>query len=535
MDKKKWKVLIVEDEFRIGLMIKKLIKWDEIGLEFVGLAENGEIALNLIENEKPDIVVTDIRMPKINGLELISLAKQKHDNIRFVIITGYKEFEYAHKALQYGVNDYLLKPVNEEELNKVLRKIQTELSQKQKEEENLIKTVSASQHIIKSRILNNIINNNDTDFLNEIKNDFNLKLSGNTYRSFVIKLDYWDYEKYEKKQDMLTVEKIISIVDKNLRSCVKEQLTCEKENLYIYCLLNYDLSKSKETKNIINNILSEIQAYLLDFELYEATIGIGPEVTEFAEINSSIRDAYRAVQNRIKIGTGRLIYSQSLQLENQIDVEEYLKEYREKFLMSIEVYSKESLEECVSMIFYKLHSMENIDFSCCYDIAKVLIEMFFDNIGIKNNEGTTLKQFLLNAYQHCYTIGRLKDLIIKYMGGYIDLCLKQLKTETVKPIRIAKQYINDHYNEKIVLEDIAGMVGLNPVYFSVLFKKETGLNFSDYLVNYRMDVAKNLLRSTNDTIAAIADSVGYKDSRYFSQLFTKIVGIKPALYRKLHS
>ncbi len=203
--------------------------------------------------------------------------------------------------------------------------------------------------------------------------------------------------------------------------------------------------------------------------------------------------------------------------------------------MSIEVYSKESFEQCVSSIFYELYSMENIDFSCCYDIAKILIEMFFDNIGLKNNEGTVMKQFLLNAYQHCYTIGRLKDLLIKYLGGYIDHCLKQLKTETIKPIRIAKQYINDHYNEKIVLEDIASMVGLNPVYFSVLFKKETGLNFSDYLVNYRMDVAKNLLRTTNDTIAAIADSVGYKDARYFSQLFTKIVGIKPALYRKLHS
>ena len=86
-----------------------------------------------------------------------------------------------------------------------------------------------------------------------------------------------------------------------------------------------------------------------------------------------------------------------------------------------------------------------------------------------------------------------------------------------------------------MLEDIANMVGLNPVYFSVLFKKETGMNFSNYLINLRMEKAKNLLRSTNDTMEAIADSVGYKDTRYFSQLFTKTVGIKPALYRRLHS
>lgn len=200
MDIRKWKVLIVEDEFRIGLMIKELIKWDEIGLEYVGLADNGETALNIIEKENPDIVITDIRMPKIDGLELISLAKQKNAHIRFVILTGYKEFEYAHKALQYGVNDYLLKPINEEELNKVLRKIHAELSQKHKDEENLIKTVSASKHIIKSNILSNIIKNNDTDLLNEIKDDYNLMLSGAIYRSLVIKLDYWDYEKHEKSR-----------------------------------------------------------------------------------------------------------------------------------------------------------------------------------------------------------------------------------------------------------------------------------------------------------------------------------------------
>lgn len=535
MHEKKWRVLIVEDEFRIGLLIKKLIKWDEIGLECIGLADNGETALNIIENEDPDIVITDIRMPKVNGLELISTAKQKNGNIRFIIITGYKEFEYAHKALQYGVNDYLLKPVNEEEINKVLRKIHNELSHKRKEEEHLIKTVAASKHIIKSKFLNNIIEQNDSHFLAEMKNSYDLMFNGDVYRGFVIKLDYWDYEKHDKRQDLLTVEKIITLVERDLKSCVKEQLLCEKENLYIYCLINYDFSKSKETKNIINNILSEIQAYLLNFELYEATIGIGSEVTEFAKIGSSIQEAYRAVQNRIKAGTGRLIYAHTLQLDNQVEVEEYLRKYKERYLMSIELYSRESFEQCVSQIFYDIRSLNDIDYSCCYYIAKDLIDLFFDNIGLKSNEGAALKQFLLNAYQHCYTIKRLTDLLIRYLGGYIDTCLRQLKTETTKPIRIAKQYINEHYNEKIVLEDIADMVGLNPVYFSVLFKKETGLNFSEYLVNYRMDIAKNLLRSTNDTIAAIADSVGYKDTRYFSQLFTRIVGIKPALYRKLHA
>jgi len=110
-----------------------------------------------------------------------------------------------------------------------------------------------------------------------------------------------------------------------------------------------------------------------------------------------------------------------------------------------------------------------------------------------------------------------------------------IEAESAKPVRQARQYINEHYGEKIVLEDIADIVGLNPVYFSVLFKKETGINFSAYLVNVRLEKAKEMLCSTNETIAAVGESVGYRDSRYFSQIFTKTVGVKPVLYRKLHS
>lgn len=110
-----------------------------------------------------------------------------------------------------------------------------------------------------------------------------------------------------------------------------------------------------------------------------------------------------------------------------------------------------------------------------------------------------------------------------------------METESAKPVRQAKQYIEEHFGEKIVLEDIAAVVELNPVYFSVLFKKETEMNFSAYLLNVRMEKAKEMLCTTNETIAAIGESVGYRDSRYFSQTFTKTVGVKPALYRKLHS
>lgn len=535
MPDKKLRVLIVDDEFRIGMLIKKLIKWDELGLECVDVVDKGETAYNLILSDHPDIVITDIRMPKVSGLDLIRMTKEQ---AKFVVISGYKEFEYAHKALQYGVNNYLLKPINGEELNKVLKKIQEEITNacvKQKEEEQIKKTITVSEHIIKSNLLNNIIEQTNNLSEVEMKEDYNLMINAAAYRGIDIKLDYRDYEKIDKRQDRLTVEKVVSLVEENFKENVKEQLICEKDNLNIYCLINYELSNSKDIKNMINYILSEIQEHLLGFEQYEVTIGIGSEEKEFEKIRFSIQESYRAVQNRIKVGTGRLIYAESVQLENQIDVHKHLDKYKELFLMSIESLSKESFEQCINQIYSEFQFEENIDFSCCYDIANELINMFFHHIIIQNKEGEQLKQFLLNIYQQCYTIGQLKRLLKGYLGEYIEICLRILETELSKPIRQAIQYIDEHYSEKIVLDDIADIVDLNPVYFSVLFKKETGLNFSAYLVNVRMEMAKKMIRNSNKTIAAIADGVGYKDARYFSQIFTKIVGIKPALYRKLYS
>lgn len=535
MRDKKLKVLIVDDEFRIGMLIKKLIKWDEIGLECVDVVDKGETAYRLILSEHPDIVITDIRMPKVSGLDLIRMTKEQ---AKFIVISGYKEFEYAHTALQYGVNDYLLKPINGEELNKVLMKIHEEITKacvKQKEEEQYKKTITVSEHIIKSKLLNNIIEQTDNLSEVELKEDYNLMINAAAYRGIDIKLDYRDYKKNDKRQDRLTVEKVISLVEENFKENVKEQLICEKDNLNIYCLINYELSNSKDIKNTINYILSEIQEYLLGFEQYEVTIGVGSEEKEFEKIRLSIEESYRSVQNRIKVGTGRLIYAESVGLENQIDVHKYLDKYKESFLMSIESLSRESFEQSINRIYSEFQFEENIDFSCCYDIANELINMFFHHITIQNKEGEQLKQFLQNIYQQCYTLGKLKSLLKEYLGKYLETCLKILETELSKPIRQAKQYIDEHYSEKIVLDDIADIVDLNPVYFSVLFKKETGLNFSAYLVNVRMEISKEMIRNSNKTISAIADEVGYKDSRYFSQIFTKIVGIKPALYRKLYS
>ena len=194
---RKWRVLIVDDEFRIGMLIKKLIKWDEYDMEFVDAVDNGEAAFQIIKEKRPDIVITDIRMPKINGLDLICMTRDISRDIKFVVISGYKEFEYAHRALQYGVDDYLLKPISEDELDKVLKKIHKEFMQKERqlqERQELQEKVTESRQIIKRDFLKNIIEQDD-----EVEmDDARVALEGEVYRGIDIKLDYVDYSKSDR-------------------------------------------------------------------------------------------------------------------------------------------------------------------------------------------------------------------------------------------------------------------------------------------------------------------------------------------------
>lgn len=293
MQSKKWHVLIVDDEFRIGTLIKKLIHWDELNLDCMAVVDNGGTAFEIIQSEScPNVVITDIRMPKIDGLELIIMTKELQKDMKFIVISGYKEFEYAHQALKYGVEDYLLKPVSEDELNHVLKKISEELSaswQSEQEQRAFKETVSESRHIIKRDFLKNIIETEEPEVV-----DDRVEFQGEIYRGIDIKLDYVDYNKKDKKQDKLTISRIEEIVERILKTETEEVLICEKENLHIYCLFNYDFSKSRAIKDSVNDIMMEIKDYLLGFEQYEVTIGIGTERKEFAEIRFSIKEAIPA-------------------------------------------------------------------------------------------------------------------------------------------------------------------------------------------------------------------------------------------------
>lgn len=353
------------------------------------------------------------------------------------------------------------------------------------------------------------------------------------YRGIDIKLDREIFTEFDHSNAQMITAKIVSIVEESMRNVADSVLLCEKGEQHIYCLFCYQEEKSSDIRDCLGKILLNIQKYLMEADMYVVTIGVGSEQDGIGNIRYSIKGAYRAACNRIRLGTGRLIYEESIPAYEAEDVR--ITDCVEELKNIHTSYSEERLVSLVDALFKKYLQEDEMDYSGCYKLAEMLTEKFFDEFSDKEDPDNERGKNILGKIQHSNSLLRLKKMLKEELCAELKRTKEAVESESIKPVRQAKQYMEQHYREKIVLEDIAELVGLNPVYFSVLFKKETDMNFSAYLLQIRMNKAAEMLCNTNETIAAIAENVGYRDSRYFSQCFEKTMGVKPALYRRLHS
>lgn len=522
------KILIVDDEKRVGILVKNLIHWDDLNMECVGLYDNGLEALESIRENEPDIVITDVRMPQISGLELIQMGQKVNRGIFFVVISGYKEFEYAHKALEFGVENYLLKPISEEELNNVLEKINQKIEVRNEQKEKIEKSVEESNKIIRRDFLKNIIDQSKERVIGKVD------LKGNRYRGIDIKFDYNNYMDRNKRQDELLVDKVYQVVEDCFKNRVEESLICERDYLHIYCLINYQAENTGTFYQMINECVVRIKESIMGLDQYQVTIGVGAEKDRFEDIRISIRESYQAVCNRLRYGVGRLIYFEDMPEGETIDLERKMREIQDEFVNAIDTYSADKL---VYLIRKTMDSIERdiMDMTEYYTLAESFIDVFFLNTDFETEDKDLKRREIWGKIQHTKDIFQMRKVLTIELKTMMEKLKQSKEMRSVRPIRVAIDYIENHYASKLSLDDIARLVDLNPVYFSTLFKKETGVNFSVYLAKIRMEHAKKILVETNDTISAIGMQVGYEDQKYFSQAFKKIVGIKPVAYRKIHS
>lgn len=533
------RVLIVDDEIKVCQLICHLVKWDEFGMEVIGMVNDGGKAYDIICEQEPDIVITDIRMPGLGGIDLVEKVQQKISDIYFVIISGYSQFEYARQAVKLGVEDYLLKPIKKKELEAVLKKISSKhtKSNEDKTEKEILKTeLLQTREQIKNNLLMSMLmdNTGEIGFLSkeEIQRKYGCTLRGQ-YNYLIVAHFFENTVENSSDEYGFVLEKI----QKNLRDKLEKhclEILSVIHDREVVCLMNMDSPSEETVKQLLKKANIEISSIR---EIYpEAKVAYGA-----GALKENLRN-YRETLERIHIALlGRFeneekyLFWEEKQIPGKSGVQNIISpDIRKRMLSEIELLNGEAVAQIVQSTGQEMKTVLS-DGKLIYDCYRELINLFL--LGIDNYVKLEIKpsfEYFMKGISTFYSLRHVMGWLEGEFRIFINKYEQDQKDAEAKPIRLAKQYIKEHYGETVSLEIISRYVGLNPAYFSSVFKKTTNQNFMDYVTEVRVENAKTLLMRTDKEVADIAECVGYSDVKYFSKIFKKNAGLSPSEFRKLY-
>lgn len=524
------KILIVDDEPFIRQGLKILINWEEYGYEIVGEAANGIEAIKELEKTHIDLIIADIKMPEMNGIELIEYVREKKStNIKFIVLSGYYEFEYAKKAIKCNVTDYILKPIQKDELIKVLKGFKEDYI-KQKDNYAMQKT---KDKVIYDRYLKEIIyGKNDSYSLEYVKKYLNF--SGGL-RYIIIEINYYNDEFTKISDDEKRIgqeifyQSMVVWLGKNYYNVVSD-MNNYKDSYDIGFI--YDKRLAEEQGLSEQDYISKLQLNMKQIQNYEFYIYIGQKVSSIEELALSYKSATVAkLFSEFSSGNNIAYYEEIMgkkELSHNID-----KQYMDNLIHQIEENNEEEIIKCVEKIYTSFKECK-IDL----EIIKININYLLFNLinaarelDSEADQQEVMKYISSVSFEHMVSRGSAKHL--ENFSLEFSRYLNQLRQNTFQGIlsHIDKE-ISEHYMEKLSLKYLSEKYYINSAYLGQVFKKQYNVSFKDYLNGYRIEKAADLLRRSDDKIYKIAEKVGYNNTDYFINKFVQLKEKTPLQYRK---
>ena len=534
------KVFLVEDEMVIRRGIKNSIDWEKEGYIFCGEASDGELAYPMIIKEKPDIQITDIRMPFMDGLELCKLVKKELPNIKILILSGYDEFDYAKEAIRLGVTEYLLKPISSGKLLEALNGV-SESIRREKEDKDLVRkymeemrenTEHEKQKFFEQMIAGNL---SMADAL-ETGKKYEMNLSAGMYNLLLFR---FTLGKENRKSGELLGEAEYAI----------EKLTERLEYVFEFqrgvegwaFLLMAD--NEEQMSERVKELSKDLEEIMKNYSTIAYFGGIGQPVARLRELEESFREAERALAARFTMELNRIISVEDIRMAQNVDtlddIEitsfgeiEKTRTMLEKFLNNgaedeidefVDVYINELPEENLKSVLMRQYIIMD---------AYIVMMSFCEKIEGIEGEMQAQSEELKNSMKTIQTLEEIKNyirMLLKKIIGVRDTISGRRYSDIIE---IAKDQIRKTYmSDEISLNTIAAEVGMSPSYFSSIFSKEMGKTFVEYLTEIRMDRAKELLMCSSMKTSEIGYEVGYKDPHYFSYIFKKTQNCTPKEFR----
>lgn len=530
----RYTVLLVDDEEDVIQVIMKKLNWEELGFSVAGYACNGVKALELVEEYQPDVVVTDIKMPYMDGMELSHRIKAEFPLTKILIFTGFDEFEYAREAVHLEVEEYILKPVNSMELTKVFRQLKCKLDQEISEKQNVeilrkyyMESLPLRQANFYSMLMEGRICENEIPrYLSECQ----LSFQGPFFCCLVV---HTSMNQLPKDMDPL-------LLSTSIQKQAEERLG-ERWSAKVFPYLgNTVLLTQLKNENEITELTDECDRfckYIRHIIGAVVTVGIGKVCAGIPELSQSYAGAREAVSYRVIYGSSRAINMKEIVPQetgnavftNDAELSGLFKMIRlgsqEDIINAVEKYLHHASLHERSLQQYHIDIME---------LASALYRFSVKNeIVVEEFPGDMRKLY-----------GSLLDMDSEVLKKWlIDLSfsfrreLDNARNRSTKSfVSRAQEYVYNNYgDEGLSLDGVCQMLGVSNSYFSTAFKKKTGSSFIGYLTDYRMDQASRLLIETNEKSYIIAQKVGYTDPNYFSYVFKRRFGVSPNRYRTEHT
>ncbi|WP_237389542.1 response regulator transcription factor [Bacillus sp. USDA818B3_A] len=523
------KVLLTDDEIQIRKGLRMKVDWEEEGFEITGEASNGQEALEMVRNSEIDLVITDMRMPIMGGIELAKHCQQEFPKVKVIVLSGYSDFEYVKGSMKEGVRDYLLKPVAPDELVEALRKIRCEIEDEKKKQ---VETARMRQLVLTQ--------------LQEVQEKYLL---------YLVKEEWLQLKMVNERLSQLQLEDLVR------EDAIVQFVTVEiREN-------EGNLNRLKELRIPFQMLCREIaKEYSGTYSFYDpsyANMIHYIQLIDSEKLNSTSNVIKKIQQNVKKL----------LNLETVIgigNVVNGLPNFKTGYISSLLAWSQSQLGSQSQVIEGKMTREEGFEFSPEFErkltnaIENVQIEVFKDNIhNLLGRDGTQSIMtfsfsanrvlFLLGSIARKYHIetGNIQETMWNCQQSIWELNaqskvlehLYQLAELIIEKVRLARfsngkliidsvrQYLDQHYASEISLTSLSELFHINSAYLSETFKNYVGQNFSDYLVNVRMEKAKRFLRDEELKIIDVANLVGFSNSGYFSTVFKKHFGQTPVEFR----
>lgn len=530
------KVFLVEDEIVIRNGIKKGIQWEQEGLSFVGEASDGELAYPMIIKNKPDILITDIKMPFMDGFELSKAVLRDLPDTKVIILSGYGEFGYAQEAIKMGVQEYLLKPISSKRLLVAIKEV-AEIIEKEREERMLLEKYSKEMEENVRRNIQCFFTMLVTEQVPmsaalEQGRQLGIELSAEKYNMILFKIRKKEHEAEYSEGVVEVSEKIQRYVETQSHVFVYER---GAEGLAF--LIKGDSSEE------LNEKISEFCHYLVElisgYENLEYYAGVGKMVSRLRELRISYNEADKIFSSRFVENWNRVVYEDS---------------YIPGAVADIDLFNIYSVEDSRKMIrqFLRNGTMDEV---------QSFIKGYFGNTSQDNLKSLMMRQYIcMDIYFSAIAFGEeiqlSKEELVENCGEIKGLSehivgldtTKQYIRELLENVLLlrdnasgrkysdillkAKSYITENYmQEDMSLNRLASHVNMSPSYFSSVFSQESGMTFVEYLTEVRMDKAKELLMCSNQKTSEIGYQVGYKDSHYFNYIFKKTQKCSPKEYR----